>query len=345
LLVAAIAANLRSSHMTDIEENVVDCHVHALPRPLLTAITGPPVHGWSAERVDGGWRVESPGAAPKLVRPLMVDTAKRADWAAGQGVTTQIVSPWLDAQPTPAMPEKAARDWAARLNDALLGQETPAGNTVLATIAAGERAAADLATAMGDGFAGVVLSTDTLTDDLDPFWAAAADLGAPVLLHPPSDGPSRALPGGAEFGNTFGRLVDTTYAVTRLLLTGVLDRHPALKLVLVHGGGFLPYQSLRLDGGHRADALAGYHIERDHPSDYLRDLYFDTVAMSAPAIAFLAASVGPGHVLLGSDHPFPLGDRTPPATVRAAGLDPAGTAAVLGGNARTLYTHQEATHV
>jgi aminocarboxymuconate-semialdehyde decarboxylase len=206
-------------------------------------------------------------------------------------------------------------------------------------------AATDLATAVRDGFAGVVLGTDTLTDDLEPFWAAAADLDAPVLVHPPSDGPSRALPGGGEFGNTFGRLVDTTYAVTRLLLTGVLDRHPALKLVLVHGGGFLPYQSLRLDGGHRADALAGYHIDRDHPSDYLRDLYFDTVAMSAPAIAFLAASVGAGHVLLGSDHPFPLGDRTPPATVRAAGLEKSATAAVLGGNARTLFTYQKATHV
>jgi aminocarboxymuconate-semialdehyde decarboxylase len=67
--------------------------------------------------------------------------------------------------------------------------------------------------------------------------------------------------------------------------------------------------------------------------------------MSAPAIAFLAASVGAGHVLLGSDHPFPLGDRTPPATVRAAGLEKSATAAVLGGNARTLFTYQKATHV
>ena len=131
--------------------------------------------------------------------------------------------------------------------------------------------------------------------------------------------------------------MDTTFAVTRLLLSGVLDRHPALRLVLVHGGGFLPYQSLRLDGGHRADALAGFRIEREHPSDYLRDLYFDTVAMSAPAIGFLAATAGSGHVLLGSDHPFPLGDRTPAATVRAAGLDPAATGAVLGGNATAVF--------
>jgi aminocarboxymuconate-semialdehyde decarboxylase len=325
----------------------VDCHVHALPESLLAALgRGRPAEGWSAERVEAGWRVRAPGSAePRLVRPPMVDTGRRAAWARQQGITTQIVSPWLDAQPTPAMTGPDARSWARRLNDALLAQEAPAGNVALATLAYAEpeRAADDLARAIGDGFGGVVMSTqpagaDGLADPrLEPVWAAAASLGATVLLHPPTDGPSRALPDSVEFGNTFGRLVDTTFAVTRLLLSGVLDRHRALRLVLVHGGGFLPYQSLRLDGGHRADALAGYHIEREHPSDYLRDLYFDTVAMSAPAIGFLAATAGPGHVLLGSDHPFPLGDRTPVATVRAAGLDAAGTGAVLGGNATAVF--------
>jgi aminocarboxymuconate-semialdehyde decarboxylase len=339
---------------TGAPPRIVDCHVHALPQPLLTAIAAAAVHGWSAGRVEGGWRVQPPGAEPKLVRPPMVDTGRRADWARQQGVSTQIVSPWLDAQPTPAMPAAAARDWAARINDALLEQETPAGNAVLATLALGDpgRAAGDLADAVRAGFAGVVLSTQPagaeLADPaLDEVWAAAAALDAPVLLHPPTDGPSRALPGSTEFGNTYGRLVDSTYAVTRLILSGVLDRHPGLRLVLVHGGGFLPYQSLRLDGGHRADGLAGYHIEREHPSDYLRDLYFDTVAMSAPAIGFLAATAGAGHVLLGSDHPFPLGDRTPPATVRAAGLDAAATGAVLGGNATAVFglTSRKASHV
>jgi aminocarboxymuconate-semialdehyde decarboxylase len=339
---------------TGDHSRIVDCHVHALPQPLLNAIASAPVHGWSADRVEAGWRVQAPGAEPKLVRPPMVDTANRAGWADRQGITAQIVSPWLDAQPTPAMPAEAARDWAARINDTLLEQEAPAGNAVLATLALGDprRAAGDLTQAVRDGFAGVVMSTHPagagLADPaLDDVWAAAESLDAAVLLHPPTDGPSRVLSDGAEFGNTYGRLVDTTYAAARLLLSGVLDRHPRLRLVLVHGGGFLPYQSLRLDGGHRADGLAGYHIDRDHPSDYLRDLYFDTVAMSAPAVGFLAATVGAGHVLLGSDHPFPLGDRTPPATVRAAGLDAAATDAVLGGNATTVFglPTRKATHV
>lgn len=322
---------------------VIDTHVHALPASLLDDITSREVDGFSASPADGGWRVSAPGwPQPRLVRPLMVNADRRAAWAGTQGLTAQIVSPWLDAQPGGAMPAPAARDWAQRLNTALAEQE-PA-NAVLATVALTSHAARDLQDAVDrDGMAGLILSTNPpgVTDLADPvldaLWETAAGLGVPVVLHPPSDGPARALPGSAEFGNTFCRLVDTTFAVTKLLLSGVLDRHPGLRLVVVHGGGFLPYQSMRLDGGHRADALSHYAIERDTPSDYVADLFFDTVAMNPAAIRFLADSAGAGHVLLGSDYPFPLGDRAPVASVRAAGLDPAATAAVLGGNAARLF--------
>jgi len=324
---------------------VIDIHVHALPAALLAEIAGRDADGWSAERVDAGWRVCVPGLdAPKLVRAPMTDAGRRAEWAAKQGLTRQVVSPWLDAQPTGAMRAGAARDWARRLNAALAGQEREYGNQVLATVPVTEHAPADLRRAVEDeGMAGLILSTnppgaEDLGDPaLEGLWEAAAGLGAPVVLHPPTDGPARALPGSAEFGNTYCRLVDTTLSVTKLLLSGVLDRYPRLRLVVVHGGGFLPYQSMRLDGGHRADALSGYQIARDKPSDYLRDLFFDAVALRPESVRFLADTAGADRVLLGSDYPFPLGDATPAATVRSAGLDGAATAAVLGGNAGLLF--------
>ncbi len=248
------------------------------------------------------------------------------------------------------MPEAAARDWARRLNTALAEQED--GNGILATVALTGQAGRDLEIAVDqDGMAGLILSTNPagVTDlagrALEGLWETAAGLGVPVVLHPPTDGPARVLPGSGEFGNTFCRLVDTTFAVTKLLLSGVLDRHPGLRLIVVHGGGFLPYQSMRLDGGHRADALSHYVIERDSPSDYVTDLFFDTVAMKPALIRFLADSAGAGHVLLGSDYPFPLGDRTPVATVRDAGLSEPATASVLGGNAARLFpTARRSTH-
>jgi aminocarboxymuconate-semialdehyde decarboxylase len=324
---------------------VIDIHVHALPAALLAEIEGRDSGGWSAERVDAGWRVSVPGLdAPRLVRAPMTDGGRRAEWAAKQGLTRQVVSPWLDAQPTGAMRADAARDWARRLNAALAGQERAHGNQALATVAVTEHAPEDLRRAVEDeGMAGLILSTnpagagDLADPVLEGLWEAAAGLGVPVVLHPPTDGPARALPGSAEFGNTYCRLVDTTFAVTKLLLSGVLDRHPGLRLIIVHGGGFLPYQSMRLDGGHRADALSGYRIARGKPSDYLRDLFFDTVALRPESVRFLAGTAGAGHVLLGSDYPFPLGDATPAATVRSAGLDAAATAAVLGGNAGLLF--------
>ena len=324
---------------------IVDAHVHALPKALLEAVAAAPdgIDGVSATPVDGGWQVTLPGApAPKLVRPLMVDAAKRGAWADDQGIAAQVVSPWLDAQPTAAMPPAQARDWAQRLNAALAEEGSP----VLATVAlnSGDQAAKDVEQAVtAEGLHGLVLSTnptgvsDLADPALEPLWETAAGLRIPVMLHPPTDGPARALPDSGAFGNTYCRLVDSTFAVAKLLLTGVLDRFPGLQLLVVHGGGFLPYQSMRLDGGHRADGLAQFGIQREKPSDYLADLYFDTVAMSAAAIRFLVESVGANHVLLGSDYPFPLGDRMPVATVRSAHLGDDDTAAVLGGNASRIF--------
>jgi aminocarboxymuconate-semialdehyde decarboxylase len=331
---------------------VIDAHVHALPAALLRQIADRDVDGFSAAPVDGGWRVILPGGATRIVRAGMTDTGRRADWAGRQGLTGQVVSPWLDAQPVEGMAEGHARDWARRLNAALAEQElagpeagaAATANTTLATVALTPHAAADLRAAIeDDGLAGLVLSTnpagvaDLADPALEDLWEAAAGLGVPVVLHPPTFGPSQSLPGSDQFGNTFCRLVDTTFAVTKLLLSGVLDRNPALRLVVVHGGGFLPYQSRRLDGGHRADALSGYAIERDRPSDYLPDLFYDTVALAPESVRFLADVAGAGRVLLGSDYPFPLGDPDPAGTVRSAGLGDAATAAVLGGNAARLF--------
>jgi aminocarboxymuconate-semialdehyde decarboxylase len=326
--------------------------VHALPAGLLRQIADRGRYGFSAARADSGWRVTLPGGStPRLVRAGMTDTGRRADWAARQGLTGQVVSPWLDAQPVARMPDSDARDWARRLNSALAEQETDSprdnagpANAVLATVAVTRHAAADLRQAVeADGMAGLVLSTNPpgVADLADPWleelWETAAGLEVPVVLHPPTDGPARALPGSDEFGNTLCRLVDTTFAVAKLLLSGVLDRHPALRLVVVHGGGFLPYQSRRLDGGHRADALSGYAIERDRPSDYLPDLFYDTVALRPESVRFLTETAGASRVLLGSDYPFPLGDPDPAGTVRSAGLGDAATTAVLGGNAARLF--------
>jgi aminocarboxymuconate-semialdehyde decarboxylase len=329
-------------------QTVVDVHAHVVPRTLLTRLAESEVCGFAATRTDEGWVATVPGSGPtRPIRPRMTEPGARQQWLAGTGVTRQVLSPWLDIQFGTGMNTADARDWARHLNDALCETVAAAEDAVgLATVsvADGEQAAEDLRAALRrPELTGLVLNTNPVggvelhDPSLEPLWTVAGELGAPILLHPPTCGPSGDLSTLGALGNVYGRLVDNTFAVTQLILHGLLDRHPNLRLVLVHGGGFLPYAASRLDGGYRTRETFAVELAKDRPSAYLPDLYFDTVTLSAAGIAFLAGLVGAGHVLLGSDYPFALGDPRPVDTARAAGLSASDTEAVLAGNATELF--------
>ncbi|TDQ01521.1 amidohydrolase family protein [Labedaea rhizosphaerae] len=286
---------------------VLDAHAHLVPRSLLGEV----------------------GKLPPL--PGMTDVDVRARWLADTGITKQVLSPWLDVQ-------AGGPDWTARLNDAMVAAASDLGTVTLASVdtADPDRAAEDLVTAAKPAeVAGVIVNTGTapVENPFAPLWSAAAEHGVPIVLHPPTRPPTPELVG---LGNVHGRLIDTTIAVSRLILTGVLDRHPGLKLLVVHGGGFLPYQASRLDGGYRSGESKVVDLELGRPSAYLSRLYYDTVALSPASIRFLAG-IAPGHVVLGSDYPFPIGDQQPADTVRAAGLDETETASILHGAAADFF--------
>ncbi|MDN3351216.1 amidohydrolase family protein [Actinomadura sp. DC4] len=326
----------------------IDVHAHVVPPSLLAGLSSAPIHGFTAERVERGWVVTVPGSGPtRPVGARMTEVGPRRTWMSRTGVSEQILSPWMDVQ-SGALEPGAARDWANRLNDAMAETAATLGN--------GTRALATVATCDGESavegledvrarpeMAGVLLNTApregaALHDpEFADFWAAAERYGVPIMLHPPTCGPSNALPTLGGMGNVHGRLIDNTLAVTELILHGLLDRHPGLTLVLVHGGGFLPYQAARLDGGYRTKEIFAGELARGLPSAYLPSLYYDTAALSAPAIAFLTRLAGADRVLLGSDYPFALSDPEPVRTVLDAGLTPDETAAVLGANADTIF--------
>lgn len=331
-------------------DDAVDVHGHAVPMSLLRDVAGRSggLHGVTAAQVGDDWHVEMPQApVTRVVRPGMRDADRRRHWLAERGIGLQVLSPWLDVQLSPGMSSQEARDWTRRLNDAMVAEAaSPTGpQPTLASLALHrpEQAADDLVEAVrSQGMAGLLLNTHpaerALTDpEMEPVWGAAEELGVPVVLHPPTEGPHSALPEAAAYGNAFGRLIDSTLVLSSLLLGGLLDRHPQLVLVAVHGGGFLPYQSKRLDGARRVGPLAQHSPERGDPSEYLPSLYFDTVALSASSIALLTQVAGPDHVLLGTDYPFPLGDQTPVETVREVGLPPGETQMVLRDNALELF--------
>jgi aminocarboxymuconate-semialdehyde decarboxylase len=155
-----------------------------------------------------------------------------------------------------------------------------------------------------------------------------------VLLHPPVNGPSREfIPPVLQ--NVAGRLIDTSSAVLQLMAGGLFERHPGLRVIVVHGGGLLPYHASRLDGLVRAGLLARTEMT-EAPSVVLRRLFFDTVTLDPLSVEFLVRRVGAGQVLLGSDAPFPIADPDPVGTVRSADLSAETKRGICCGNARAL---------
>ena len=129
--------------------------------------------------------------------------------------------------------------------------------------------------------------------------------------------------------------METTVAGAHLVLAGVLERHPGLRVVLAHGGGALPALRGRLRHGWSAVAPAAARLRED-PEASLRRLYYDTVVFDPDVLRELVAFAGADHVLLGTDYPFDMADARPAETVAAAGLRREAQAAVLGGNAARL---------
>jgi aminocarboxymuconate-semialdehyde decarboxylase len=139
---------------------------------------------------------------------------------------------------------------------------------------------------------------------LEPLWHVLEECGLPLLLHP-GESPDRRLQ-DHYLGNLLGNPVETGIAVAQLLLGGVLDRHPGLRVVLVHCAGVVPALVGRWARGvqtRRPGIAAG---TRD-PRQTLRSLWTDCLAHSAATVDLALEVMGPGRLVLGSDYPFPMG--------------------------------------
>jgi predicted TIM-barrel fold metal-dependent hydrolase len=177
---------------------------------------------------------------------------------------------------------------------------------------------------------------DRLLDDpdLDPLWRQAERLHALLMVHPyaPLFGFRTAR---YYLDNVLSNPFDTTIAACSLIFGGVADRFPDLRVLLVHGGGFFPYQIGRVNQGYVAVEANRAHASR-MPLDYLRWFQYDTMLLHPPAIRYLAEAVGSDEILLGSDFPFPMSDGDPVQTVRNAGLSTEEQTAILEHNPRRV---------
>lgn len=190
------------------------------------------------------------------------------------------------------------------------------------------------------GFPAVEIGADVNGSDLDdadlePVWSALEQSGLVVILHPAGFTEAKRLT-DYYLVNVIGMPLSTTLAVTRLILAGVLERHPDLRMVLVHGGGFLPFYWARTDHAFRHRPEMRDHIDRP-PSEYLNDLYFDLTVFDPGMVETLADRFGPEHLLIGTDYPFDMGETDPLALLAETNLNDEDRFLVAGENARRLF--------
>ncbi len=324
----------------------IDSHAHIVPPALVDeARKSGASLGVTVEDTERGPALQFQGLTP--LRPVggLARLEPRLEWMERQGLDWQILGSWLDIQGYTLEAEPAAT-WARLFNEHLAQviRDNPGRFAGLATVPVqdGALAARELEYAVTElGFLGAMLATDPVEQDLakdsfEPLWAAAVELDVPLVMHPPTHGfGANIRPSYLAF--SLGRTLDTTITTAKLILDGLFDRYPNLKMMLAHGGGYLPYQAARIDNGYRSGNGRPVDLQRDKPSDYLPLLYYDNVAVSTPAVRMIADIAGTEHLLLGSDYVF-AGSPAPIAgNIEAAGFTDADFNLICCGNARRLF--------
>ncbi|MGH7829331.1 MAG: amidohydrolase family protein, partial [Candidatus Binatia bacterium] len=174
------------------------------------------------------------------------------------------------------------------------------------------------------------------SDFFDPFWRKAEEMDALVVMHPEDvAGSERMGPYGLRL--ICGNPADSTLSLAFMSYSGVFDRFPNLKLCVLHGGGFFPYQLGRLDQGHAVRRGPRAPAASSPPSVYLKkNLYFDAMIYRVDALDYLRRVAGSDHLMVGTDYPYTLGDWLCVEKIEALDCPESEKLAILEGNAKRL---------
>jgi aminocarboxymuconate-semialdehyde decarboxylase len=292
-----------------------DVHNHAVPQKaveLLRTGDGYPIG------VEGDF-MEADRVRAQLT-PVFVDPAAKLEQLAQVGLEAAVVSgsPALFAYE--ADEERGAalcRAVNSGLADFCAYEPSRLRWLAHVPLQAPDVAAELLGEAAGAGAVGAHVGTSVAAAPLtaaglDPFWAAAERHDLALMLHPAYNNPHPGLE-GYHLQNAIGNQLETTIAAERLIVTGVLDRHPRLRLLLVHAGGYMPWQAGRLR--HAAAVRAELADSPPDPYAYFGRIFVDTITHDAAALRFLVERVGADNVAMGTDLPFDMATPEPVAVL------------------------------
>jgi aminocarboxymuconate-semialdehyde decarboxylase len=326
-----------------------DFHAHVIV-PEITRDAAPS-EAWRPRvyREEGDQVVELGGRPIRSAVGEFVDVDRIVEAQEAAGIERTVLSPWVPLLFYDAEPEEGLRRCRIQ-NEALaaLVRERPdrIGALGAVPLQEPELAAGELERLMArGGLGGVEVAASVrggyLGDDrFEPFWSAAERAGALVFIHPTTRGFEVPALGDYYLWNSVGNPFETTIAAAHIVMAGVLERHPALRVLLAHGGGALLALRGRLRHAHSFQPQARARLGVP-PEESIRRFHFDTVTHDPELLRALIAFAGPERVLLGSDYPFDMGDPAAVATVRGLDLAPEAEAAILAGNADRLTRREE----
>ncbi len=324
---------------------IVDAHTHTLCPQVNDALGGAPDRSLIPYQRDMSPESRQVDAdqGPELARRFNEPATREAAMAA-MGVDFQVIAPAPGQQHYWAEPGTLAA--ISRMQNDHVATHVardPARFAGLGTLplTAPEAAVAEAVRGVEElGLRGFQIDSRAgemeLSDSaLDPVWARLAALGAALVIHP------LGFSHGQRFGdffmvNTVGQPLEEIIAANHMIFGGVLDRHPELRVLIVHGGGYFPFYLGRMDHAWRARPELR-RLTAEPPSAYLRRMWYDTCLFDPAAVARLVELAGADRVMLGSDWPFDMGDADPVGHVRAAVPDEAARARILAGTARDFF--------
>jgi len=330
----ACAQARRQTVVAGKRTRVIDIHAHcAVPEALALM----------------GLKIGGPQLRPDLV--MATTAAERIAIMDAQGIDMQALS----INPNWYKLERDLAEKVIQIQNEKLAEAVAANKdrfVALASVALQhpELAAQQLESAVrklglrGAAVGGSVDGLEISNPKFHPFWAKAEELGVVVFVHPQGTGAPSELAarfkGNGYLDNVIGNPLETTIALSHLIFDGTLDRFPGVKICAAHGGGFLPSYAARSDRGcpTRPDLCPGgvHGTIKKKPTEYLRQMYYDTMVFTPEGVRHLAAEVGVDRLVIGTDYPYPWTKTAVEEIMATPSLSDAERVAVLGGTAARL---------
>jgi len=325
----------------------IDIHTHVdlprvkeLAREIRVRGKGPGKQDWVSPSSAAEHARQTREIMPKLTDPRV--RLKDMD---AMGVDIQVVSMnlptaayWADGRTGHAV-ARACNEGIAEFVSADPDRFVGIGAVPLQDI---NRSVAELDHAVnGLGLRGVIIPSNIRTRDLGeerfrPFWAKAEALGAVVYIHPRGFTHAERL---EKFflWNSVGQPLEEALAMASLIHEGIMDAFPRVKIVVGHGGGYLPYYSGRSDKSFESRPESRTNISR-RPSEYMRRFHYDSVVFDRDMLAYLVRKVGDRRIMMGTDYPRGEVEEDPVGFVsRTQGLSKETKARIMSGNAARLF--------